>query len=57
MSEPREDNPPPTPLIHTQGQFKMMRARHELMKKKCPDVPNGGGIPLTGLPPRAGLSS
>jgi hypothetical protein len=57
MSEPREDNPPPTPLIHTQGQFKMMRARHELMEKKCPDVPNGRGIPLTGLPPRAGLSS
>ena len=37
------------PLIHTQGQFNRMRARHELMKKKYPDMPNGKGIPLTGL--------
>jgi len=26
-----------------------MRARHELMKKKYPDVPNAKGIPYTGL--------
>ena len=37
------------PLIHTQGQFNHMRARHELMKKKYPDQPNAKGIPLTGI--------
>ena len=26
-----------------------MRARHELMKMKYPDVPNAKGIPYTGL--------
>ena len=36
-------------MIHTQGQFARMRARHELMKHKFPDKPNGKGIPLTGL--------
>jgi arylsulfatase len=48
-TDPREDNPMLVPLIHTQGQFGRMRARHELMKKKYPDVPNAKGIPLTGL--------
>ncbi len=48
-TDPREDNPVLVPLIHTQGQFGRMRARHELMKKKYPDVPNAKGIPLTGL--------
>ncbi|MEE8607736.1 MAG: sulfatase-like hydrolase/transferase [Nitrospiraceae bacterium] len=48
-TDPREDNPLLVPLIHTQGQFDRMRARHELMKKKYPDVPNAKGIPLTGL--------
>jgi arylsulfatase len=48
-TDPREDNPMLVPLIHTQGQFDRMRARHELMKKKYPDMPNGKGIPLTGL--------
>ena len=37
------------PLIHTQGQFNRMRARHELVKKKYPDVENGKGTPYTGL--------
>ena len=48
-TDPREDNPMLVPLIHTQGQFDRMRARHELMKKKYADKPNAKGIPLTGL--------
>jgi arylsulfatase len=48
-SDPREENPMLVPMIHFQGQFNQMRARHELMKKKYPDVPNGKGIPYTGL--------
>lgn len=47
--DPREENPQLVPLIHTQGQFNRMRARHELFKKKYPDVENGKGIPYTGL--------
>ena len=47
--DPREENPQLVPLIHTQGQFNQMRARHELFKKKYPDVANGKGIPYTGL--------
>ena len=45
----REDNPMLVPLIHTQGQFNRMRARHELMKKKYPDKKKSFGIPYTGL--------
>ena len=48
-TDPREDNAMLVPLIHTQGQFDRMRVRHELMKKKYPDVDNAKGIPLTGL--------
>ena len=47
--DPREENPQLVPLIHTQGQFNRMLARHELFKKKYPDMPNGKGIPYTGL--------
>ena len=47
--DPHEKSPHLVPLIHTQGQFKRMRARHELMKNKFPDKPSGKGIPLTGL--------
>ena len=47
--DPHEKNPQLVPLIHTQGQFNRMRARHELFKKKYPDVPNAHGIPYTGL--------
>jgi len=47
--DPREENPQLVPLIHTQGQFNRMVARHELFKKKYPDVPNAHGIPYTGL--------
>lgn len=47
--DPHEKNPHLVPLIHTQGQFARMRARHELMKNTYPDKPNAKGIPLTGL--------
>jgi arylsulfatase len=47
--DPREESPQLVPLIHTQGQFNQMRARHELMKMKYPDMPNAKGIPYTGL--------
>ncbi|MHC4573321.1 MAG: hypothetical protein ACYS76_04200 [Planctomycetota bacterium] len=47
--DPREETPHVVPLIHTQGQFNRMRARHELFKKKYPDVPKAHGIPYTGL--------
>lgn len=47
--DPREEHPMLTPLIHTQGQFNRMVARHRLFKKKYPDVPNAKGIPYTGL--------
>jgi arylsulfatase A-like enzyme len=45
----RENNPMLIPMIHTQGQFNRMRARHELMKKKYPDKKKAYGIPYTGL--------
>ncbi len=47
--DPREENPQLVPLIHTLGQFKMMRTRHELLKTQFPDKPKARGIPLTGL--------
>ncbi len=47
--DPREENPQLVPLIHTQGQFNQILARHMLFKKKYPDMQNGRGIPLTGL--------
>lgn len=47
--DPREENPQLVPLIHTQGQFNRMRARHELFKKKYPDRSSGHGVPYTGL--------
>jgi len=47
--DPREENPQLVPLIHTQGQFNRMVARHELFKKKYPDMPNAHGIPYTSL--------
>jgi len=47
--DPHEKNPHLVPLIHTQGQFNRMRARHELFKRKYPDMPCGHGIPYTGL--------
>ena len=47
--DPREENPQLVPMLQFQGQFNQMRARHELMKMKYPDVTNGKGIPYTGL--------
>ena len=47
--DPREESPQLVPLIHTQGQFNQMLARHMLFKKKYPDVQNARGIPYTGL--------
>ena len=49
LQDPHEHNPHLVPLIHTQGQFTRMQYRHELMKEKYPDMPNGKGIPLTGI--------
>lgn len=48
-TDTREENPMLVPLIHTQGQFNRMRARHELMKRKYPDKPKAYGIPYTGI--------
>ena len=48
-TDPREENPMLVPLIHTQGQFNRILARHELMKRRYPDHSNAHGIPLTGL--------
>jgi arylsulfatase len=48
-TDPREENPMLVPLIHTQGQFNRMLARHMLFKKKYPDKPNAHGIALRGL--------
>ncbi len=47
--DPREENPQLVPLIHTQGQFNQMVARHQLFKRRYPDVSNAKGIPYTGL--------
>ncbi len=47
--DPREETPQFVPLIHTMGQFNRMLFRHELFKKKYPDVPKAHGIPYTGL--------
>ena len=47
--DPREENPQLVPMIHTQGQFNRILARHMLFKKKYPDAQNGRGVPYTGL--------
>jgi len=47
--DPREETPQFVPLIHTMGQFNRMLFRHELFKKKYPNVPKAHGIPYTGL--------
>jgi arylsulfatase len=47
--DPREETPQFVPLIHTMGQFNRMLFRHELFKKKYPDMPKAHGIPYTGL--------
>ncbi len=47
--DPHENNAQMLPMIHFEGQFNAMRARHELMKKAYPDQDNAHGIPYTGL--------
>ena len=48
-TDTREDNPMLVPLIHTQGQFNRMLARHQAAIKKFPHRAHGKGIPYTGL--------
>ena len=48
-TDTQELNPQLVPLIHTQGQFNRMRARHLNLKKTFPDRPHGTGIPYEGL--------
>jgi len=47
--DPKELTPHLVPLIHFSGQFKAMKARHELFKKAYPDARSGHGVPYTGL--------
>ena len=46
--DPREENPQLVPLIHTQGQFNQMRARHELFKKEISGYAERQGHSLHG---------
>lgn len=48
-SDPREKIPMLANLIHLKRPFNRMRLRHELWKKKYPDVQEVHGIPWTGL--------
>ena len=47
--DPREKTPMLTNLIHLKRPFNRMRLRHELWKKKYPDVKEVHGIPWTGI--------
>ena len=49
FQDPKELNPHLIPLIHFQGQFNVIRERHEMMKKVYPDVENAHGVPYAGL--------
>jgi len=49
MQDPHEKNPHLIPMIHMQGQFAAMRERHEMFKKRYPDMPNGHDVPYGGL--------
>ena len=48
-SDTREKTPMLVNLIHLKSPFNRMRLRHELWKKKYPDLPERHGIPWTGL--------
>jgi len=48
-SDPREKSPMMLNLIHLKQPFSRMKLRHELMKKKYPDMPEKHGIPFTGI--------
>ncbi len=48
-ADPREKSPMLVNLIHLKSPFNRMRMRHELWKKKYPDLQEKHGIPWTGL--------
>ncbi len=48
-SDPREKTPLMVNLIHLKSPFNRMRLRHELWKKKYPDLSERHGIPWTGI--------
>ena len=48
-SDPREKTPMMLNLIHLKQPFDRMRLRHELWKKKYPDMPEKHGVPFTGI--------
>ncbi len=47
--DPREKSPMLANLIHLKSPFNRMKIRHELWKKKYPDVKDVYGIPWTGI--------
>jgi len=48
-SDPREKSPMLVNLIHLKSPFNRMRLRHQLWKKRYPDVTEKHGIPFTGI--------
>ena len=48
-SDPREKSPMLVNLIHLKSPFNRMRLRHELWKKKYPDLKEKHGVPFTGI--------
>jgi arylsulfatase len=48
-SDPREKSPMLVNLIHLKSPFNRMRLRHELWKKRYPDMPEKHGVPWTGI--------
>lgn len=48
-SDTREKSPMLVNLIHLKSPFNRMKLRHDLWKKKYPDLPERHGIPFTGI--------
>ncbi|WP_146430057.1 hypothetical protein [Blastopirellula retiformator] len=48
-ADPREKTPMLVNMIHLKSPFNRMRIRHELWKKKYPDLPERHGVPWTGI--------
>jgi len=48
-ADPREKSPMLVNLIHLKSPFARMRLRHELWKRKYPDVKEVHGVPFTGI--------
>jgi arylsulfatase A-like enzyme len=48
-SDPREKTPVLLNLIHLKSPFNRMKVRHDIWKKKYPDVQEKHGIPWTGI--------